>query len=61
MPRGKKKKAVVARSKDGNNIVAHLYINNHRENTDKIKILRKYDPKTRKHVEIKIKDEKHSS
>jgi len=61
MPRGKKKKAVVARSKVGKNIVAHLYINNFRQNTDKIKALRKYDPKTRQHVEILIKDEKHSS
>ena len=61
MPRGKKKKAYVARSKEGNNIIAQFYVNGFRQNLDKMKTIRKYDPKTRKHVEIKLKEEKHSS
>lgn len=61
MPRGKKRKVVVIRSKDGNNIIGQMYVNNHRQNMDGMKTRRKYDPKTRQHVEIKLKEEKHSS
>jgi ribosomal protein L33 len=61
MPRGKKRKVVVGRSVEGNNIVFQMYINNHRENATKLKTIKKYCPKARKRVEIKFKDEKHSS
>ncbi len=61
MPRGKKRKVVVGRSTEGNNIVFQMYINNHRLNAGKLKEIKKYDPKTRTRVTIKFKDEKHSS
>lgn len=60
MPRGKKKKAYVVRSAEGNNILGHMYVNSYRDNLEKIKPRKKYDPKLRKHVEIKLKEEKHS-
>lgn len=60
MPRGQKKKAVVVRAPDGH-IIGHMYINNHRQNTAKVKTFTKYDSKTRTRVSVKIKDEKHSS
>lgn len=65
MPRGVKKKAFTGRATgdDTNgNIVTHLYINNHRINLEKFKngTYKKYDPQTRKRVEIKLKEEKHS-
>lgn len=60
MPRGKKKKAVVLFGPEGN-IIGHAYLNNHR-NIEKGKPFRlKYDPRTRKRVEIKVKDERHAT
>ncbi len=66
MPRGVKKKAFVGRStgKDAKgNIVTQFYVNNHRLNLAKFKggTFKKYCPIARKHVEIKLKEEKHSS
>ena len=66
MPRGQKKKAFVGRSTGDDakgNIVMQMYVNNHRLNLEKFKDgkFKKYDPVTRKRVEIKLKEEKHSS
>ncbi len=46
-------------SPDGR-LIGHMYHNNFRQ-TEKVKTFKKYDPKTRKRVEIKLKDERHSS
>jgi hypothetical protein len=63
MPRRGKAKVFVARATgEGthNNVVGHLYINNHRENKGKLLTIKKYDKRTRTRVEIKLKEEKHS-
>jgi len=65
MPRGVKKKPFVGRATGDDthgNIVKQFYINNHRINLEKFKggALKKYDPRTRTRVEIKIKEEKNS-
>jgi|GEM_PF-2175558 len=61
MPRGKKQKAVVLYSTETGAIIGHAYHYNPRNN-DKAKVFSKrYDPKLRKRVEVKVKEEKHSS
>lgn len=64
MPRGtSKRKVMVVKSKEGH-IIRQVRVYNNALNKDKIKSLRKYDPKLRKHVggeEVGIKEEKHSS
>ena len=66
MPRGQKSKIFVGRAsgKDGKgNIVQQISIKNHRVNLAKFKdkTYKKYCKIARKRVEIKLKEEKHSS
>jgi len=65
MPRGVKKKAFVGRSTgdESGAIVTHFYVNNHRLNLTKFKngTFKKYCKIAKKRVEIKLKEEKHSS
>jgi len=58
MPRGKKKQASVGFCTICKRIVAHFFLNNKRENKEKVSRFKKFCKGCRKKVELKIADEK---
>jgi len=58
MPRGKKKQATVAFCKLCKSIVAHFYLNNKKENKEKVSRFQKFCKKCRQKVDLKLSDEK---